>query len=168
MDSEAKQQNYKLAAKLLAEQNFAAAVFAGFVAAIWSAGIYGIAKSLSESLYYSILAAVLGVAIGITMQILGRGIDRKFALAASATALLGCMLGNMFAVVVNVARATVVSPFIVLSNTTYSELYRWVFTDLRFADIMFGVIGIGGAAYFARRPLTREEGLALHFHRMKR
>ena len=167
MDSVEKQRNYELAEKLLSEQNFGAAVIAGVVAIILSAGIYGIVKSLSEGLYYTILAAGIGVVIGFTMQFLGRGIDRKFALVASVYALLGCVLGNMFAVVMHVARATVVSPFDVLLNTAISELYRWMFTDLHFADLMFWIIGIGGAAYFARRPLTREEGLALHTYKMR-
>jgi hypothetical protein len=166
MDSVEKQRNYELAEKLLSEQNFGAAVIAGVVAMILSAGIYGIVKSLSESLYYSILAAGIGVVIGCTMQFLGRGIDRKFALVASAFALLGCMLGNMFAVVMRVARAIVVSPFDVLLNTAISELYGWMFKDLHIADLMFLIIGIGGAAFFARRPLTREEGLALHTYKI--
>lgn len=167
MDPEEKQRNYVLAEKLLSEQNFGAAVIAGGVAMILSAGIYGIVKSLSESLYYSILAAGIGVVIGFTMQFLGRGIDGKFALVASAYALLGCMLGNMFAVAMCVARAIVVSPFDIFLNTAISELYGWVFTDLHFADLMFWIIGIGGAAYFSRRPLTREEGLALHTYQMR-
>jgi hypothetical protein len=76
------------------------------------------------------------------------------------------MLGNMFAVVMHVARAIVVSPFDVLLNTAISELYGWMFKDLHFADLMFWIIGIGGAAFFARRPLTREEGLALHTYKI--
>jgi len=167
MDSVEKQRNYELAEKLLSEQNFGAAVIAGVVAMILSAGIYGIVKSLSEGLYYSILAAGIGVVIGFTMQFLGRGIDKKFALVASVYALLGCMLGNMFAVVMHVARAIVVSPFDVLLNTAAPELYGWMFTNLHFADLMFWIIGIGGAAYFAMRPLTREEALALHTYRMR-
>jgi len=167
MDSEEKQRNYELAEKLLSEQNFVAALIAGVVAMILSAGIYGIVKSLSEGFYYSISAAGIGIGIGFTMQFLGRGIDRKFALVASVYALLGCMLGNMFAVVMGVARATVVSPFDVLLNTANSELYGWMFTNLPIADLMFWFIGIGGAAYFATRPLTREEGLALYTYKMR-
>lgn len=168
MDAVDKQRNYDLAAKLLAEQNFGAAIIAGIVAMVLSAGIYGIVKALADNLYYSILAAGIGVAIGFTMQFLGRGIDKKFALFASVFSLLGCMLGNMFAVVMNIAMATAVSPFDVMQDSAWSELYRWMFAELRFADLMFWVIGIGGAAYFARRPLTREEGLALHTYKMGR
>ena len=167
MDSEEKQRNYELAEKLLSEQNFVAAVIAGGVAMILSAGIYGIVKSLSESLYYTILAAGIGVVIGFTMQFLGRGIDRKFAFVASVYALLGCMLGHMFAVVMHEARAITVSPFDVLLDTSTSELYAWMFENLQSADLMFWIIGIGGAAYFASRPLTREEGLALHTYKMR-
>jgi hypothetical protein len=41
-----------------------------------------------------------------------------------------------------------------------------MFKDLHIADLMFLIIGIGGAAFFARRPLTREEGLALHTYKI--
>lgn len=167
MDSVERQGNYELAEKLLSEQNFGAAVFAGAVAMILSAGSYGIVKSLSEGLYYSISAAGIGVVVGFTMQFLGRGIDRKFALLASVYALLGCLLGNMFAVVVDVARTTVVSPFEVIANTAIPKLYGWTIADLHFADLMFWIIGVGGAAYFAMRPLTREEALALHTYAMR-
>jgi len=34
--------------------------------------------------------------------------------------------------------------------------------------VMFWIIGIGGAAYLARRPLTRDEGLALYTYKMMR
>lgn len=167
MDSGEKQRNYELAEKLLSEQKFGVAVIAGFVAMILSAGIYGIVKSLSEGLYYSVLAAGIGIVIGVTMQFLGRGIEGKFALVASVFAILGCMLGNMFAVVMHVARRIVVSPFDVLLTTEISELYEWMFTNLRFADLMFWAIGIGSAAYFSRRSLTSEEGLALHTYKMR-
>jgi hypothetical protein len=168
MDSLDKQRNYERAEKLLSEQNFGTAVIAGVVAAILLAGIYGIVKSLSDGLYYSILAAGIGVVIGFTMQFLGRGIDRKFALVASVYALLSCMLGNMFAAVMHEAQAIVISPFDVFFNTAISDLCAWIFTDLHFADLMFWIIGIGGAAYFARRPLTREESLAIHTYKMRR
>ena len=167
MDPAEKQRNYELAEQLLSEQSFGAALIAGLVAAILSAGIYGVVKSLSEGFYYSILAAGLGVFVGVAMQFLGRGIDRKFALVAAGYALLTCLLGNMFAVVMNVARALAVSPFDVLLDTANAELCGWMTTDLHIADLMFWLIGIGGAAYFARRPLTRKERLALHIHEMR-
>ncbi len=167
MEPAEKQRNYVLAEELLAEQNFAAAIIAGVVAMIIAAGIYGVAKSVSESLYYSILAAGLGVAIGFAMQYVGRGIATKFTVAAAACAALGCLLSNLFAVAMRIARALVVSPFDVIRNTPVSELYEWLFRGLHFADVMFWIIGIGGAAYFARRPLTREESLAVHTYKMQ-
>lgn len=166
MDPVEKQRNYELAEKLLSEQNFVAAAIAGAVAMTLSAGIYGVVKSLSEGLYYSILAALFGVVIGLTMQFLGKGIDTKFAVVASVYAALGCFLSNMFAVVMHAARANVVSPFDILLNSPTSQLYGWMFKDLHFADVMFWIIGIGGAAYLARRPLTRDEGLALYTYKM--
>lgn len=166
MDSAGKQRNYALAEKLLSEQNFGVAVIAGAVAMILSATAYGITRSLSESPYFSISAAGIGIVIGFTVQYLGRGIGWKYSVAAAVYAALGCMLGNMFAVVMNLARTAVVSPFDVVANSTVPTLFEWMFADVSIADLMFWFIGIGSAAYFATRPLTREQGLALHIHTM--
>ena len=169
MDPVEKQRNVELAAKLLSEQNFLAAFIAGAVAMTLSAAAYGIVKSLSEGFYlfYSIAAAGIGVVIGFTMQFLGRGINKRFAVVAAVYALLGCMLGNLFAVVMDIARATGVSPLDLLLATETSTLYDWMFRNLHAADLMFWFMGVGAAAYFSRRALSREQMLALYAYRMK-
>ncbi|MBT8099110.1 MAG: hypothetical protein KJO82_05140 [Gammaproteobacteria bacterium] len=167
MDSAEKQRNYALADRLLSEQNFAAAAIAGAIAMILSAGIFGLIKSVSDGPWYSISGAGIGIMIGFAMQYLGRGIGWKYSLVAAVYAILGCLLGNLFAVVMDVAQAIAVSPLDVFANTAYSTLYEWMFKNASIADQMFWLIGIGSAAYFATRPLTREQGLALHIYKMR-
>jgi hypothetical protein len=164
MKPDEKQRLCDLAEELLQQQNFVAAVIAGAVAMILAAAIYGIAKSLWEGIYpfYSIFAAGIGLAVGYAMQFLGRGIQARFAVVAAIYAFIGCVLGNMLAVVMRMARATAVSPLDIVMNVTRSEWREWMFSDMHVADLMFWLIGIGAAAYFSRRPLTREEGLALY------
>ena len=165
MDQEEKQRNYDLASSLLSEQNFAAAAISGAIAMILVAGLYG--AMASGGMAYSFMAAGIGVAIGFTMQFLGRGIDTKFAVVASVYAVLGCLLGNLFAGVIYVARVNSVSTFDVLLRTPPSELASWIAADLQFVDLVFWIAAIGAAAYFAKRRLSREEGLAIHMNEMR-
>ncbi len=167
MEQEEKQRNYDLAEELLSEQNFIVAVIAGAVAMILAAGIYSVMTSASGGFSYSFMAAAIGIAIGFTMQYFGRGIAMKFAVVASIYAILGCILGNLFAAVLYVARANQISPFDVLLNVPASEMSGWVFADLQFADLIFWIAAVGGAVYFVKRRLSREEGVALHMYEMR-
>jgi len=166
MDQEEKQRNYELAEKLLSEQNFGGAAILGAVAMILAAGAYGLMGSSGTT--YSFMAAGIGLAVGLTMQYLGRGIDTKFAVVASVYAITGCLLGNLFAVVIHVARVNVVSPFEVLLRTPLSELASWIVSDLQFADLIFWIAAIGAAGYFVKRRLSREEALAIGMYEIRR
>ena len=167
MEEEEKQRHYALAEKLLSEQNFVPAVIAGAIATILAAGIYGVIALGSGGVAYSFMAAGIGVVIGLTMQFLGRGISTRFAIVASIYAVLGCILGNLFVVVLYAARANQVSPFDVLLNIPPSELLTWAFAGMGFADMIFWIAAIAAAAYFVKRRLSREEGAALHIYEMK-
>jgi len=167
MDREEKQRNYALAEDLLSEQNFVPAVIAGAIAMLLAAGIYGLTTLASGGFSYSFMAIGIGIAIGFTMQYLGKGIATRFAVVASIYAVLGCILGNLFAAVLYVAKVNQASPLDVLANVPLSELSDWVFADLQFVDLIFWMAAIGGAAYFVKRRLSREEALALHVYEMR-
>ena len=166
MDQEEKQRNYELAEKLLSEQNFRRAAISGAVVMIFSAGIYGLIGSGGGTI--SIMAAGIGLAIGFTIQIFGRGIDSKFAVVASVYAVVGCLLGNLFATVIYIARVNLISPFDILLHTPPNELAGWIASDLQFVDLIFWISAIGAAAYFAKRRLSREEGFAIHMNERRR
>ena len=77
------------------------------------------------------------------------------------------MLGELFAVVLYVARMNVISPFDILLNTPATELADWILADLQFVDLIFWIAAIGGAAYFVKRRLSHEEGLAIYMCEMR-
>ncbi len=103
MHDEEKQKNYELAEKLISEQNFAAAVIAGAVVTLLAAIAYGIIVA-TWSFSYGFAAAGIGVVIGFSMQFLGRGISMKFAAVATFYTIAGCLLGNLFRVIMEQVR----------------------------------------------------------------
>lgn len=162
MTPEEKQRHYDLAKVLLSEQKFSAAVLAGVAAMLLSVGVYAAVTVASGGFSYSFMPAGIGAAIGIAVQFLGRGISSKFAILASILAIIGCLLGNLFAGVMVVARENSVSPVDVLAVIPISELPQIVASGLQFADLIFWIVAIGAASYLAKRRLTREEGFAIH------
>ena len=166
MKQEDKQRNYELAEKLLSEQNFAAAVIVGAVATLLAAASYGIITAI-WSFSYGFAAAGIGIAVGISMQYLGRGIKMKFALAASAYTIAGCVLGNVFRVVMDQARVYAISPLDVFRSNEISVLTGLAVSYVSFVDLVFWFVAVFAAAFLARRPLSRSDRLAIGTYELK-
>ena len=166
MDSEEKQRNYELAEKLLSEQNFAAAVIVGFVATLLAAAIYGITTTI-WSYSYGFAAAGIGILVGISMQYLGRGIEMKFAVAASVYTIAGCLLGNVFRVVMYEARVNRITPLEVFQSNTFSEITGWSTSYVSFVDLIFWFVAVFAAVFLAKRPLSRSDKLAIGMCELK-
>ena len=166
MDQEEKQRNYDIAEVLLSEQNFAAAVIVGAVATLLAAAIYGITTSLWD-FSYGFAAAGIGIAVGIPMQYLGRGIKMKFAVAASLYTIAGCVLGNVFRVVMDLARANGISPLDVFRSNAFSVLTGRAVSYVSFVDLVFWFVAVFAAVFLARRPLSRSDRLAIGMYPLK-
>lgn len=160
MDDEEKQKNYDLAAKLISEQNFVAAVIAGAIATLLAAAAYGIAIA-TWPLAYGFAAAGVGVVVGASMGFLGRGISTKFAVLAAVYTIIGCILGNLFRVVIGLAQATATSTIDVFRNSSLPVLAERTLYNISFVDLVYWFVAVFAAAFLARRPLSRSERLAI-------
>lgn len=166
MNQENKHRNYELAEKLFSEQNFAAAIIAGAVATLLAASAYGIIVAL-WNFSYGFAAAGIGIAVGIPMQNLGRGITMKFAIAASAYTVAGCVLGNFFRVIVTLAKGTSASPIDVLRNNSLLVLTERAVSNISLIDLVFWFVAIFAAVFLVKRPLSRAERLAIGIYELK-
>ena len=133
-----------------------------------AAGFYGVLAVAAGGMVFRVMAAGIGVAIGLAMQFLGRGIDSKFPVAASVLAVLGCLLGKYFAIVMLTAKGQRMSPFDIFSSVPPGEVLSQIYKSLGVADLVFWMLAIAAASYFAKRRLTHEEGLALHVYENRR
>lgn len=161
MTPEEKEQNYQLASQLLSEQKLGSAVVGGSVAAILAAGVYAVV-TVAMGYATAFLAIGIGVIVGLSVQYFGRGIETKFAVVAAALAVVGCVLGNVFAFVLFEARAHGKSLFEVITSIEFGQLTQFVFADFQLLDWLFWPLAIYAATFFAKRSLTRKEGLAIH------
>jgi len=166
MNQEDKQRNYELAESLISEQNFTAALIVGAVATLLAAAIYGITTA-KWSFSYGFAAAGVGIAIGISMQYLGRGIKMKFAVAASVYTIAGCVLGNLFRVVIELARVNSSSLPEVFRSNEFSALAGWSVSYVSFVDLVFWFVAVWFAVFLVKRPLSRSEKLAIGMYELK-
>lgn len=168
MNDEEKQKNYDVAIKLLSEQNFAAAVFSGAVATVLAAAAFGTIVA-TWSFAYGFAAAGVGVVIGLSMGFLGRGIATKFAVAAALYTMIGCVLGNLFWVIIDLAQATGTLPIDVLRINALPKLFRQAIADGFSIYLLYWFISIITAVFLSRRSLSRSDRLAIGlFHRAPR
>lgn len=167
MNDEEKQEHYELAKKLLSEQNFAAAIIAGAVATILAAAAFG-AIVATWTFAYGFAAAGVGIVIGHSMGFLGRGISTKFAVAAALYTMIGCALGNLAWVIINLAQATGTSPIDVLHNKPFPELAMQAVTDGFSIYLVYWFIAIIVAVFLSRRSLSRSDRLAVRLFESRR
>ncbi len=160
MNDEEKQKNYELAEKLISEQNFAAAVIVGAVATLLAAASYGITVA-TWAFSYGFAAAGIGIVIGLSMQFLGRGISAKFAVVATVYTITGCVLGNLFRVIVELAVASATSPIDVLQNNSLSVFAERSISYFSLVDLVYWFVAVFCAVFLAKRPLSRSERLAI-------
>ena len=166
MHDEEKQNNYELAKKLKSEQNLVAAVIAGAVATLLAAVGYGIIVA-TWPFSYGFAAAGIGVVIGISMQFLGRGISMKFAAVATVYTIAGCLLGNLFRVIMEQVRGTGTSPIDLLTNSSLSTLAEWSVSYVSLIDFVYWFVAVVAAVFLAKRPLSRAQRLALGMLELK-
>jgi len=166
VNKEEKQKHYELAEKLLSKQNFAAAVIVGGVATLLAAAAYGIVVA-KWAFSYGFAAVGIGIAIGLSMQFIGRGISTRFAVIATVYTIAGCLLGNLFRVIVALAVAGATSPIDVLRNHSLSVLAERSVSYFSLVDLVYWFVAVFCAAFLARRSLSRSERLAIGTYELK-
>jgi hypothetical protein len=167
VNDEEKQRNYDVAVKLLSEQNFSAAIIAGAVATILAAAAFGIVVA-TWTFAYGFSAAGVGIVIGLTIGFLGRGISTKFAVAAALYTMLGCVLGNLSWVIMDLAQATGTSPIRVLGRNSLPALARQAVADGFSIYLLYWFVAIIAAVFLSRRALSRADRLAIGVYASRR
>ena len=160
MHDDKKQKNCELAEKLISEQNFTAAVIAGAIAMLLAAVAYGIVVE-AWPFSYGFASAGVGLVIGFFMGFLGRGISMKFSIVAAVYTIVGCVLGNLFVKIINLAQATADSTIAVIQSNSLSVLAQWSVSGLSLIHLVFWFVAVFAAVFLAKRPLSRAQRLAI-------
>ncbi len=80
---------------------------------------------------------------------------------AAALAVIGCVLGNFLAAVLVESIDHQIPVIEILSSIPAKSIGQFILSDLSLIDLMFWIVAVSAAAWFAKRRLTRQEGLAI-------
>ncbi len=160
MKDEEKRKKNELAIKLLAEQNFPAAIIAGAVTTILAAAAFGMVVA-TWTFIYGFAAVAVGIVIGLATGFLGRGIETKFAVAATVYTIIGCVLGNLSWVIMDLAQAKGTSPIDVLGKHSLPVLVRQAVSNSFSIYLVYWFVAIIAAVSLSRRALSRSDRLAI-------
>lgn len=142
--------------RLESEQNLALGGIGGFVAAVLGAGVWA-GVTVASGYQIGFMSIGVGFLVGFAVRTLGKGITSAFGVVGGAFSLLGCALGNLFAVTAMVASEQGV-PFldavVQLDAGFIQELMVASFSPM---DLLFYGIALYYGYKLAFRQLTEEE-----------
>lgn len=114
---------------------------------------------------YGFCAAGIGIVVGLSMRFLGRGFSTRFAVAAAALTIAGCLLGRFFRVVIQVAVNRSITPLEVLRQDSFQDLAERAAAYFSLIDLVYWFVAVFFAAFLAIRPLTRSDRLAVGIYK---
>ena len=143
-------------ARLRDEQDFNLGLAAGLVAALIGAALWAGVTIVTK---YQIgwMAVGVGFLVGFAVRRFGRGIEPRFGYLGAALALVGCALGNLFAVLGIVAGHESVSFFSLLGQVRWTAVPRIMAATFNPMDVLFYGIALYEGYKLSFRQLTTSE-----------
>ena len=141
---------------LRSEQNLLAAVAGGACGALIGAALWAVV-TVFTGYQIGFMAIGVGFLAGIGTRMLGKGVDSVFGVVGAALGLVGCLIGNLLAVVGLVAKQEELGFLDLLSRLDFglaTELMTATFTPM---DLLFYAIAIYEGYKFSFRQVTPSE-----------
>jgi hypothetical protein len=145
-----------LRSRLLPEQNIAAGVVGGAIASLVGAAAWA-AVTIATGYQIGFMAIAIGFLVGFAVRLLGKGIDPAFGVIGGALSLVGCAVGNLFAVTALAAAhegITFAQAISMLDPRLAYELMVAFFSPM---DVVFYAIAVYEGYKLSFRQVTQEE-----------
>ena len=152
-------QSSVILSRIKAQQNLPLAIIAGLVAALVGALIWAVVTVTTE-FQIGFMAVGVGFAVGYAVR-LGKGIDKIFGYLGAGLALLGCLLGNFFALVGFASKQGNHGIFETLSLIDFSKVPEIMVSAGSAMDLLFYGIAVYEGYRFSFRRFTPEDIRAL-------
>ena len=142
--------------QMRSDQNMAGALLGGLAAATVGAAIWATITDLTN-FQMGWMAVGVGFLVGFTVRYMGKGIDPMYGIIGAAFALLGCLAGNFFAIVIAVAGEEGVSFFELLSRVNFEIIIDVMIETFHPMDVLFYGIAVYEGYKLSFRQLTEEQ-----------
>jgi len=135
------------------EQNLALALLGGIFAALISALLWGLI-SAAANFQIGWMAIGVGFLVGITVRYLGKGMDPIFGIIGAVFAFLGCLIGNVIAILIIISRefATPIWDVVYLFMDTPLQIFEILIETSSIIDLLFYAFAI----YFGYKSSIRK------------
>ncbi len=153
-------ERYRIAERLIAEQNFSAGVAAALFAMLAGALGWGLA-TVAIGAVPAWFAIALGALVGYGMQLFGRGLTTKYSVVAAVLAIVGCLAGTLVAAIIYQSNRSIEQIRDTLSTLSFTDLIDFYSRTLEIIDVFFWLLAAVAAWYFAQRDLTEEQDFAM-------
>jgi hypothetical protein len=144
-----------------ANQSMPLALAAGVVAALIGATIWAVVTDMSQGIQIGWMAVGVGFLVGYAVQFLGKGIERPYQYVGAVCALLGCLLGNYFAMVGFAAQQMHVDFFTVIARIPLDKALSVMQDSFQPIDLLFYAIAVYEGFRFSLKRITPAELAAL-------
>ena len=139
--------------KLLKRQNLPLGILSSIVSGIICAFIWG--KITFETHFQiGLMPIIVGAVVGIVMRFTGQGIERKFGVWGAIIAVLSCVLGNFFSIILFVGNSDGLGFFETLFFFRYSLLPSLMADTFHIIDILFYFIALAEGYRFSIRYIS--------------
>jgi hypothetical protein len=142
--------------QLRTEQSLAAGLIAGLTAALVGAAVWAM---VTDATGYQIgwMAVGVGFVVGVAVRRFGKGIDKSFGALGAVLALLGCLAGNLIAVIGIVAEQQHIPFLTVVGRLDVSLIGRLMEVSFSPMDLLFYGIAIYEGYKLSFRQITRAD-----------
>jgi len=131
----------KYVARLRDQQNLGLALAGGAIGAVVGAALWGVITALTN-FQIGFEAVGVGFLVGYLVRILGKGIDKLYGYIGGAFALLGCIAGNILAVMIAVSNQSGTPLSTVASHTTPQIAWDMLVSNFNPIDLLFYALGL--------------------------
>ena len=141
--------------QLRADQNLIGGIIAGSLAAVAGAAIWAV---ITVATGYQIgwMAVGVGLLVAKAIKVVGKGLDKPFAIAGAVLALTGCLLGNLFTVCHYVASANQMGILDVITHLTPEITIELMWATFSPMDVLFYGLAVYEGFKLSTRQLTPE------------
>jgi hypothetical protein len=146
--------------RLVEAQSFRGALLASLVVIVLFSILWAMLSTLTNRIW-PWMTVLLGILLGLAVRRAGNGLDWRFPVLAAAATLVGALVSNVVVAAAFTARALETTTLAVLRAVTAMTWPVFFEEAMTPADLAYGLIGAGIAAFYANRRLTRVQYLAL-------
>jgi hypothetical protein len=131
----------KYIARLRDQQNLGLALAGGAIGAAVGAGLWGVITALTN-FQIGWEAVGVGFLVGFAVRMLGHGIDKIYGYVGAFFSLIGCIAGNLLAVMIAVSNQSGTPLASIASHMTPAIAWDMLVADFSPIDLLFYALGL--------------------------